>query len=62
MANSLFELICPACGAEMDAVAAGEASCSVCGTAYLVRLGHLLPIPRPRGLQPSAAASDEGAR
>jgi hypothetical protein len=60
MSNSVFEVICPACGAEIQLRAAGEGWCRRCNAAYLVRLGHLIPIDRE--LHGAAHGAKEGTR
>jgi transposase-like protein len=62
MPNSLFEVTCPACGAEMEFVAVGEGRCHACGASYLVRLGYLIPIDRRPALHPAGTAPQDGPR
>ena len=44
MASSVFDVICPICGADMELSAPGEGRCRACGRSYLVRSGHVIPI------------------
>ena len=45
MPSSVFDVICPACGGDMELSAPGEGRCRPCGAAYLVRMRP--PHPRP---------------
>jgi hypothetical protein len=48
MPSSVFDVICPGCGGDMELSAPGEGQCRSCGAQYLVRIGHLIPIAPPR--------------
>ena len=43
MADGLFSVRCPHCGADLVVDAAAHSSCDVCGANYLMRFGHLIP-------------------
>jgi hypothetical protein len=62
MTKGLFEVICPACGAEIELVSVGEGWCRACRASYLVRLGHLIAIDRRGAVSPAGMASEQGIR
>jgi DNA-directed RNA polymerase subunit RPC12/RpoP len=45
MPNAVFEVICPTCGGKMSMSGSAEAACRSCGRQFLVRVGHLIPVP-----------------
>jgi hypothetical protein len=44
MSAGLFALSCPDCGAELEITDGAEETCVGCGSTYLIRFGHLIPM------------------
>lgn len=60
MPFSVFEVDCPICGGPME-VSADQARCLTCDRAYLMRMGHLIPLPQAPAAR-SAAQTRTGER
>ena len=60
MARSMFDIVCPACGGDLELSGPGNGRCTSCGAGYLVRIGHLIPIGAPSGGSPASPTHGRG--